>query len=187
SRLLPAVVDAGATLVCGTTGFSKEQVASLKEASNKIPVLYSPNMSVGVNLLFLAVREMTKWAGEDFDIEVFEMHHKMKRDAPSGTALRIAEHIADVQEQRLADVMKTDRYSQDAPREAGEIGMQSARGGDIVGEHTVFYCGMGERIELTHRATSRDIFARGALRAASWMAQKPAGFYSMFDVLSFAS
>ena len=144
-------------------------------------------MSVGVNLLFLAVREMTKWAGEDFDIEVFEMHHKMKRDAPSGTALRIAEHIADVQEQRLADVMKTDRYSQDAPREAGEIGMQSARGGDIVGEHTVFYCGMGERIELTHRATSRDIFARGALRAASWMAQKPAGFYSMFDVLSFAS
>ncbi len=187
---LPKVVHAarsqGVALVCGTTGLKEEQQHHLREASKEIPVLHSPNMSVGVNLMFLLARQVAAWTGEDFDIEIVEAHHRFKRDAPSGTAMRLAEMVA---EGRGVKLEETARYAREGimpERSPQEIGIQTVRGGDIVGEHTVFFCGMGERLELTHRATSRDIFARGALRAAAWLQEQPAGLYSMFDLLSFS-
>lgn len=188
---LPSVVRSvrsqGAALVCGTTGLKEEQQQHLQEASKEIPVLYSPNMSVGVNLMFLLARQVAAWTGEEFDIEIVEAHHRFKRDAPSGTAMRLAEMVA---EGRGVKLEETARYAREGimpERTRQEIGIQTLRGGDIVGEHTVFFCGMGERLELTHRATSRDIFARGALRAAAWLQHQPAGLYSMFDLLSFSN
>jgi 4-hydroxy-tetrahydrodipicolinate reductase len=169
--------------VSGTTGLSDEQIAELKGRSSDIPVLWAANFSVGVNVLEHLVELATKAAGKDFDIEIMEAHHRRKVDAPSGTALFLGKAAARARGADLDDVGVFAREGQTGERSDDEIGFQVVRGGDIVGEHTVYLCGPGERIELTHRATDRGIFARGALRAAAAMVGRHAGWYSMRDVL----
>lgn len=185
--LVEAAVQNQVSLVCGTTGLAPRQLDLLEQAGQRIPVLFSPNMSVGVNLLFLLARQVAQTLGDDFDAEVMEIHHRYKKDAPSGTALRLAEHIAEGRDLNLATHGRYSREGNHVERKPGEIGVQSLRGGDIPGEHTAFFCGFGERLELTHRALTRDIFARGALRAAAWLHGKPPGFYHMFHVLGLES
>lgn len=140
-------------------------------------------MSVGVNLLFTVIAEMAKTLGDDYDIEVIEAHHRLKKDAPSGTALKLAEVLAHAVNRDLDRVGVYARKGQIGERQPGEIGIQTIRAGDIVGDHTVIFGGMGERIEVTHRAQSRDTFVRGALRAARWVVKQPPGLYDMIDVL----
>ncbi|MGB8930038.1 MAG: 4-hydroxy-tetrahydrodipicolinate reductase [Anaeromyxobacteraceae bacterium] len=173
----------GVALVIGSTGFTAEAKAKIAEAARRIPVLLSPNMSVGVNVMFDLVRRAAAILGDGYDIELVELHHKLKKDAPSGTAMRLAEVAAEARGLDPAVELNYARHGMIGERPAREIGVQTIRGGDIVGEHTVFYCGQGERLEITHRATSRDQFARGAVRAAQWIAGKPAGLYDMADVL----
>ncbi len=171
-------------MVIGTTGFSASALEELKALAKQIPCVFSPNMSVGVNLLYKVVGEMAKTLGEDYDIEIIEAHHRLKKDAPSGTALRIAEVLARSVNRDLNHVGVYARKGLIGERTKGEIGIQTIRAGDIVGDHTVLFGGMGERIEVTHRASSRDTFARGALRAARWIVRQPPGLYDMMDVLS---
>jgi 4-hydroxy-tetrahydrodipicolinate reductase len=173
-------------LVIGSTGFSAEQKEALRTFAAKTPVLLSPNMSVGVNLVIQTAAQLAKALGDGYDIEVVEAHHRMKKDAPSGTALRMAEEIAAAVGRTDAD-FRMSRQGQVGERPRREIGIQTLRGGDVVGEHTVLFLGDGERVELTHRATSRETFARGALRAAKWLASGPKkpGLYTMADVLGF--
>lgn len=173
----------GVALVIGSTGFTPAAKAKIAEAAKRIPVLLSPNMSVGVNVMFDLVRRAAAILGDGYDIELVELHHKLKKDAPSGTAMRLAEVAAEARGLDPAVELTFSRHGMIGERPAREIGVQTIRGGDIVGEHTVFYCGQGERLEITHRATSRDQFARGAVRAAEWIAGKPAGLYDMADVL----
>jgi 4-hydroxy-tetrahydrodipicolinate reductase len=177
-----ACAAAKVPLVVGSTGFSAEAKAELAAAAKQVPVVMSPNMSVGVNLVIEVARELARRLGDDFDIEVLETHHRMKKDAPSGTALRLAEEIA-AGLGRKSDLLRTTRAGLLGERPREEIGVQALRGGDVVGEHTVFFFGDGERIELTHRATSREQFGRGALRAARWVVGQPAGLYDMTHVL----
>ena len=177
-----ACAEHGAALVVGSTGFSNEARAEVLKHSRKIPVVMAPNMSVGVNLVIKMAAELAKVLGEGFDIEIVESHHRHKKDAPSGTALRMAEDIARAIGRGPAD-FRTAREGQVGERPPREIGIQTVRGGDVVGEHTVFFLGDGERVELTHRATSRDQFARGAIRAARWVSGRVPGHYDMNDVL----
>lgn len=170
-------------MVIGTTGFSGPALDELKLLAKQIPCVFSPNMSVGVNLLYKVVGEMAKTLGEDYDIEVIEAHHRLKKDAPSGTALKIAEVLARSVNRDLNQVGVYARKGLIGERTKGEIGIQTIRAGDIVGDHTVLFGGMGERIEVTHRASNRDTFARGALRAARWVVRQPPGLYDMMDVL----
>jgi len=171
-------------LVVGTTGFEPAARTALDEAAAKIPVVLAANMSVGVTLLGQLVRQLAaKLDPATFDIEIVEMHHRHKIDAPSGTALALAEAAAQGREVKLADVARKTRDGQIGPRPAGEIGISTLRGGDVVGDHTVIFASEGERIELTHKASSRQIFARGAVRAALWAAGRKPGLYSMLDVL----
>jgi 4-hydroxy-tetrahydrodipicolinate reductase len=172
----------GVALVVGTTGFSAAQQQMLQGFGQRIPLLWSPNMSVGVNVMIALAAQLAVQLGHDFDVEIVETHHRHKKDAPSGTALRLAGAIATALGRSEKD-FRTAREGQVGERSATEIGVQSLRGGDVVGEHTVFYFGDGERVELTHRATSRAHFAKGALRAAAWLKGRPAGFYAMQDVL----
>lgn len=174
--------EAGVPLVVGSTGFSAEAKAHMAEAAKKIPLVMSPNMSVGVNLVIELAAAMAKRLGEGFDVEIVETHHRMKKDAPSGTAVRMADELAKALG-RSQDDIRTSRVGQIGERKASEIGVQALRGGDVVGEHTVYFFGDGERVELTHRATSREQFGRGALRAAKWVIGKPAGLYDMTHVL----
>jgi 4-hydroxy-tetrahydrodipicolinate reductase len=168
-------------LVIGTTGLSTSQENELENAAQKTPIIYAANMSLGVNLLAALVEQAAKALSPDgWDIEVFESHHHNKIDAPSGTALLLGKAAAKGRETQLPTTIPSDRNGK---RQEGEIGFSVARGGDVVGEHTVFFFGQGERIELTHRATNRALFARGALKAAEWAKGKPAGLYSMRDVL----
>jgi 4-hydroxy-tetrahydrodipicolinate reductase len=169
--------------VVGTTGFSEAQRRRIELAARKTAIVLSPNMSVGVNVLFHAAAGLAQTLGPDYDIEIVESHHRFKKDAPSGTALKIAEEIAKVAHRSLSDVAVHGRSPSSPPRQTGEIGIHSVRGGDIVGEHTVYYSGLGERLELKHVAHSRETFARGALRAARWVADRGPGLYSMSDVL----
>lgn len=169
-------------LVVGSTGFSPEAKAEVAECAKVIPVVMSPNMSVGVNLMIEVAAELAKRLGDGFEIDVLEAHHRMKKDAPSGTALRLAEEIAKATGRSPKD-FKEARVGQVGERPRKEIGIQTLRGGDVVGEHTVYFFGDGERLELTHRASSRDQFARGAVRAAHWVASQPPGLYGMADVL----
>lgn len=169
-------------LVIGSTGFNDEQKAQLAAYAKEIPIVAAPNMSIGVNLVIQVAGHLAKVLGESFDVEIVEAHHKMKKDAPSGTALRIAEEIAHATGRTKKD-FRTERDGVIGERPKNEIGIQTLRGGDVVGEHTVFLYGDGERVELTHRATSRDQFARGALRAAKWIFGKPPRLYDMQDVL----
>ncbi|RMH70749.1 MAG: 4-hydroxy-tetrahydrodipicolinate reductase [Gemmatimonadetes bacterium] len=170
--------------ICGTTGFSPEQLSVLKHAGSKIPVVYSPNMSVGVNLLFKLVADVASLLNEGYDVEIVEAHHRYKKDAPSGTAQRLADIIADTWNLDPKQAFEYGREGLTGERKDHIIGVHAVRGGDIVGEHTVSFIGLGERLELTHKAHSRDTFIRGALSAAKWIVNQPAGFYTMHDILS---
>ncbi|MDE2304019.1 MAG: 4-hydroxy-tetrahydrodipicolinate reductase, partial [Gammaproteobacteria bacterium] len=161
-----ACAQAGVPLLVGTTGLDAATRASLEAAAARIPVLVAANTSLGVSLLERLVEVAARGLGPGFDVEIVEMHHRMKRDAPSGTAIRLGEVVAAVRGSGLEELALTDRHGDSGPRPAGGIGFAALRGGDVVGEHTVVFAGDGERIELTHRATDRMIFARGALRAA---------------------
>jgi 4-hydroxy-tetrahydrodipicolinate reductase len=175
--------ERGVAIVIGSTGFSAEAKAEVDLAAKRIPVVLSPNMSVGVNVLFELVRQAAKTLGPGFDVEIVEIHHKHKRDAPSGTAVRLAEVAAEALGRTPAEAFCFSRQGITGERPPWQIGVQTLRGGDVVGEHTVMFVGEGERVELVHRATSRAQFATGAVRAAAWLAGKPAGRYDMADVL----
>ncbi|WP_297445621.1 4-hydroxy-tetrahydrodipicolinate reductase [Desulfurobacterium sp.] len=171
-------------LVIGTTGFKPEEVKEIERIARNVPVVFSPNMSLGVNILFKIVGEVARvLKDKGYDIEIFEIHHRFKKDAPSGTAMRLAEVIAEAVGRNLEDVAVYGRKGFVGERKPEEIGILAARMGDVVGDHTVFFATPGERIELTHRATSRETFAKGAVVAAKWVFGRPAGLYTMFDVL----
>jgi len=174
--------DRDIAMVIGTTGLAEQDMASIDQAAQQIPVLQSPNMSVGVNVLFKVVGEVARLLGEGYDIEILEAHHNQKKDAPSGTARGLADAVLrGVGKTR--DALTYVRYGDDCKRRPGEITMQSLRVGDEVGMHTVYYGAPGERIEITHRATSRDVFVHGALRAALWLAGQKPGRYTMAHAL----
>lgn len=172
-----------ARAVVGTTGFSKVELGEIETFSREIPLVVAPNMSVGVNLTLKILAQVASALGEDYDVEITEIHHRGKKDAPSGTALKMAEVIAQALGRDLGRVAVYGRQGMTGERSAQEIGVLSLRAGDVVGEHTVIFGGLGERIEITHRASSRDTFARGALRAVRFVAQVAPGLYSMQDVL----
>jgi 4-hydroxy-tetrahydrodipicolinate reductase len=170
-------------MVIGSTGFTAEEMEEVQSLCKSVPCVLSPSMSVGVNVLFKVVHDVALALGEGFDIEILEVHHKMKKDAPSGTALKLAQVLAQARSQDLDRVAVYERRGIIGERKPEEIGIQTFRAGDIIGEHTILFGGMGERIEITHRAHSRDTFARGALRAARWIINQKNGLYDMHDVL----
>lgn len=173
----------GRAMVIGTTGLTAENLAELKELAKNFPCVQAPNMSVCVNVLLKLVKKTAALLGDDYDIEILEAHHNKKKDAPSGTALKLAEMAAEGLGRNLAEVVVLERNGIIGERKPKEIGIQTLRAADIVGEHTVYFAGPGERIELAHRAHSRDHFARGAATAAAWVVDRECGVYSMFDVL----
>ncbi|MEI6787296.1 MAG: 4-hydroxy-tetrahydrodipicolinate reductase [bacterium] len=170
-------------VVIGTTGLNPEERAAVDEAAKAIPIVWAPNMSVGVNLLFSLVEQAAKALGLDYDVEITEAHHKFKKDAPSGTALRLGEKVAQGRNQNFRDVAVFGREGLGGERPRGEIGVHAIRAADIVGDHTVLFATEGERVELSHRASSRDALAKGALQASLWLAGKKTGLYDMQDVL----
>lgn len=170
-------------IVIGTTGHSDAEKKRILACQAQIPMVIASNYSTGVNTLFWLTRKAAEILGPGFDLEVVEMHHRMKKDAPSGTAVTLAEILATVRQQQLAKVIRHGREGITGERTATEIGMHSLRGGDVVGDHTVVFAANGERLELTHKAASRDTFANGALRAALWVVQQQPGCYDMQDVL----
>ncbi|WP_309893662.1 4-hydroxy-tetrahydrodipicolinate reductase [Archangium sp.] len=176
--------ERGVAMVIGSTGFTPESRAEVAACTRSIPVVLAPNTSVGVNVVILMAAELARVLGDGYDVEVLEAHHRMKKDAPSGTALKLAEVLATALGRGQED-LTFERHGQIGARPKKEIGVQTLRGGDVVGEHTVFFYGDGERIELTHRATSRDQFGLGALRAARWVTGRAPGLYDMADVLGF--
>src|SRR5512138_1292203 len=183
ARHAEVCAEKGVPLVIGSTALTPEDKARVAAAAKRIPIVLSPNMAVGVNVLFELVRQAAKVLGEDYDVEIVELHHKKKRDAPSGTAVRLGEVAAEALGRDPKDALAYARHGILGERPPWQIGVQTLRGGDVVGEHTVYFCGDGERLELTHRATSREQFARGAVRAARWIVGKPPGLYDMADVL----
>jgi len=170
-------------LVLGTTGLSDEQREKIKTASAKIPVIYGTNMSVGMNVLFALVGQVASMLGDEYDTEIIEQHHRFKKDAPSGSALTLAENICKATGKKFPDCLTFGRSGKDSLREKGTIGIHAVRAGDITGIHSVVFGTLGEKITLNHTAHSRDTFARGALRAAQWLTGKKPGLYSMADVL----
>jgi len=170
--------------VIGTTGFSSAQTERIKKVTQDIPCVCAPNMSVGINLMFTIIRQVAQKLKDEYDIEIIESHHRLKKDAPSGTAVEIAHILADATERELDAVAVHQRKGLIGARRPEEIGIQVIRAGDIVGEHTVLFGGPGERLEITHRAHSRDTFARGAVRAAQWVVTQQPGLYDMLDVLA---
>lgn len=170
-------------LVIGTTGHNDTETFEIKKARALIPIVWSSNFSTGVNTLFWLTRRAAEILGPDYDLEIVEMHHRHKRDAPSGTAKTLAEILAQVRSLHLSEVARHGRHGITGERKPNEIGIHSVRGGDVVGDHTVIFATAGERIELTHRASSRETFAHGALRAAEWVVKQPPGLYDMQDVL----
>ena len=180
---LQVAVESGKSAVIGSTGFSPAQIKEVQALTRKIPCVLSPNMSVGVNVMFRVIGDLAKILGEDYDVEVIEAHHRMKKDAPSGTAVKMGQILAQALNRNLDQVGVYERKGIIGERKRAEIGMQAIRAGDIVGEHTVIFGGLGERLEVIHRAHSRDNFARGALRAASWVVNQKPGLYDMQDVL----
>jgi 4-hydroxy-tetrahydrodipicolinate reductase len=170
-------------MVIGTTGFSPDEMNQLRKHAESVPCVQAPNMSVGINVLLQIIGKVAQALGDDYDLEIIDAHHNKKKDAPSGTALKLAEALAAA---KNWDLQKTGVYARHGiigERSSKEIGIQTVRAGDIVGDHTILYGGPGERIEITHRAHNRDPFARGALRAAEWVVNQPAGLYGMADVL----
>lgn len=170
-------------MVIGTTGITGQALEELKDLSQEIPCVFAPNMSMGVNVMFKIAAEIARILGNDYDMEILETHHRQKTDAPSGTAMRLAKILADSVGRDLNEVGVYERKGLIGKRSDQEIGIQTWRAGDIVGEHTVMFGGIGERLELTHRAHNRDNFARGAVRAAIWLMNQPNGLYDMQDVL----
>ena len=181
--VLARCVEAKKTLVIGTTGHTDAQVAGIRHSAAQISIVFAPNYSIGVNTLFWLTRKAAEILGPGFDLEVVEMHHRLKKDAPSGTAKKLAEILAEVRDLQYNEDVRHGRHGIVGERTDAEIGMHAIRGGDVVGDHTVIYAAQGERVELTHKASSRETFARGALRAALWAHGKPAGLYDMQDVL----
>lgn len=173
----------GKAMIVGSTGFTPDERSQLEGYAEKTPIVFAPNMSVGVNVCFKLLKDLAKTLGDGFDVEIVELHHNKKKDSPSGTAVRMGEVVAEALGRDYNQVANYHREGMGEPRTSEEIGMQTVRGGDIVGEHTVYFIGMGERIELTHRAMNRDMFARGAIRAAGWIKGKSAGMYDMQAVL----
>ena len=187
AEILRACVAAKKPLVTGTTGHSPAQVEEIQAAARAIAIVHSANFSVGVNALFSLTRQAAKLLGADFDLEIVETHHRLKKDAPSGTAKQLAAILC---EERALDYARNIAHGREGlvgERPVDEIGIHAIRGGDVVGDHTVIFAGRGERLELTHRAASRETFAAGALRAASWVVRQPAGLYTMQDVLGLAA
>jgi 4-hydroxy-tetrahydrodipicolinate reductase len=180
---LRAAADGGVAYVCGTTGFSAAERAELDALAKRIPIVWAPNFSVAVNVLAHLVGEATRLLGAGFDAEIVELHHAAKRDAPSGTALRLAAAVAEARGRNLDTALVVARSGETGARPADAIGVQALRGGDNPGEHTVLLLGRGERLELTHRAATRDHFAAGALRAARWATGRAPGLYGMERVL----
>jgi len=178
-----ACAEAGKVLVIGTTGHDDAAREAITGYSRQIPIVFAPNYSVGVNTLFWLTRKATEILGPDFDLEVVEMHHRLKKDSPSGTARRLAEILAEVRELSYDKDVRHGREGMVGERTKTEIGMHALRGGDVVGDHTVVFANVGERVELTHKASSRDTFAKGALRAALWASSQKPGLYDMQDVL----
>jgi len=182
-RHLACCREAGCAMVIGTTGFDPAQRAQIGAAAQQIPVVLAPNMSVGVNLCIGLVEQAARVLADGYDVEIIEAHHRHKVDAPSGTALRLGQAAADVLGRELDAVAVYGREGNTGERSANTIGFATVRGGDIVGDHTVLFAGTGERVEITHRASSRMTFAAGAVRAASWLRKRAAGLYDMQDVL----
>jgi len=182
-RVAARMAELGRPLVIGTTGLDDAARAAIGAASKQIPVVFAPNFSVGVNTMFWLVRRAAAALGDGFDIEIVEMHHNQKKDAPSGTAARLAEILCEARGLDPARDVRHGREGLVGARQKNEIGMHAVRGGDVVGDHTVLFATGGERLEITHRASSRETFARGALRAARWALGKKPGLYSMEDVL----
>jgi 4-hydroxy-tetrahydrodipicolinate reductase len=186
-QAVPATAELAAALgkavVIGTTGLTDAEGAAVRAPAARIPIVWSPNMSLGVNVLFALVRKAAAALGLDYDVEIVEAHHHYKKDAPSGTALGLATEAAAGRGQTLRDVASYGRQGLVGERRRGEIGLHAVRAGDIVGDHTVYFATEGERLELTHRASSRDCFAMGALQAAAWVKGRGAGLYTMKDVL----
>lgn len=170
-------------MVIGTTGFSPDEMKQLRRHAESIPCVQAPNMSVGINVLLEIIGKVAQALGDDYDLEIIDAHHNKKKDAPSGTALKLAEALAAAKNWDLEETGVYARHGIIGERSSKEIGIQTVRAGDIVGDHTVLYGGPGERIEITHRAHNRDPFARGALRAAEWVVKQPPGLYGMADVL----
>jgi 4-hydroxy-tetrahydrodipicolinate reductase len=175
--------EVGLAVVIGTTGLSQEQLEKVKDLSKSVRCVFAPNMSVGMNLMFRIVQEVAQVLGQEYDIEILEAHHRLKKDSPSGTAVKLAELITKTMGSDFNKVGVYGRKGMVGERTKEEIGMQVVRAGDIVGEHTVLFGGMGERLEIIHRAHSRDNFARGAIKAALWIVNQPNGLYDMQDVL----
>ena len=186
SEILEKCVELGKIIVIGTTGHSNDIRSLIAKAAEKIPIIFSPNYSVGVNTLFWLTRKAAEILGPDYDAEVIEIHHRLKKDAPSGTARGLVEVLADVRHLNYDTDVRHGRFGFPGERTRQEIGVHAVRGGDVVGDHTVMLATQGERIELIHRASSRDTFAKGALRAALWARDingNKAGLYDMQDVL----
>tara|TARA_R110000850_G_scaffold10259_24_gene36892 strand:+ start:118 stop:822 length:705 start_codon:yes stop_codon:yes gene_type:complete len=185
NELIEACVESGTGVVMGTTGHEDDQLELIREASKRIPIVHAPNFSVGVNTLFWLTEKATEILGTDFDLEVVEMHHRHKKDSPSGTARRLAEILVDVRKLSYEDDCRHGRFGDVGARTDSEIGVHAIRGGDVVGDHTVVYAGDGERVELTHKASSRLTFAKGAVRAAKWLSSNGTknGIFDMQDVL----
>ena len=180
---LNAAAELGKPMVIGTTGFTAAQHEEIELLSRRTACFFAPNMSVGVHVMYQALRQLVTLLGNDYDVEIIEAHHRMKIDAPSGTALRMASIVSEMQGSNLDEVAVYGRQGKVGRRSGSEIGIQAVRAGDIVGEHTVLFGGIGERIELTHRSHNRDTFARGALRAADWIVGRNPGLYGMDDML----
>jgi 4-hydroxy-tetrahydrodipicolinate reductase len=170
-------------LVIGTTGHTDTDTFEIRSLTKKIPMVWASNFSTGVNTLFWLTRKAAEILGPSFDLEVIEMHHRLKKDAPSGTAKSLAEILAEVRKVHLSEAARHGRHGIVGERTGSEIGVHSIRGGDVVGDHTVIFANVGERVELTHKASSRDTFANGALRAAQWLVKQKPGLYDMQDVL----
>jgi 4-hydroxy-tetrahydrodipicolinate reductase len=181
--LVKIAVARGKAMVIGTTGHTADERKAIEAAARNIPIVFAPNFSVGVNLLFYLTQLAAETLGEDYDQEVVEMHHRQKLDAPSGTARRLGEILAEASGGTYDDLTIHGRHGEVGARARRVIGMHALRGGDVVGDHTVHFSTIGERLELTHRASSRDTFASGALRAAHWVRTQKPGLYSMQDVL----
>lgn len=178
-------VEHSKPMVVGTTGLTEEQKAGLENAAKYIPIVFAANYSVGINLLLNLVKQTAKVMGDTADIEIIEAHHRYKKDAPSGTAVALGEAIADELNRDLGQCAVYGREGDTGERDQNTIGFATVRAGDVVGDHTVLFADIGERIELTHKASSRLTFAKGAVTAAKWVADKPPGLYSMQDVLGF--
>ena len=181
--LLAACREQGRPLVIGTTGYDREVHVEIEQAAREIPLVLAANFSVGVNALFWLTRQAARILGPGFDLEVIEVHHRLKKDAPSGTARRLAEILAEVRGLTYEEDARHGRQGLVGERSQDEIGLHAVRGGDVVGEHTVLFADAGERVELVHRASSRETFAAGALRAAAWVRRQGPGLYDMEDVL----